>query len=166
MRQHAIRSQRRPASIHRARGDDRFSSVAARRNDPARREDRRSETPFVICRASLIALLLLVAYAVSASMPCPPPPSRVPISTALMSSAGEAPDERGGAGDALSITAVCHCGCESQRSVPGARVGAPLQPELARETDRPAAAARLVAVELRPAPEAPARAIDHVPLAG
>lgn len=118
----------------------------------------------MIRQAPVIALLLVAAYLVGVSAPCPPRADaghgRGHTATRMIGADGWC----AGSGAATSVSAVCPCGCGEKPTALGARVGVALTAEAAEAVALATPDETVAFFDLARAPEPPVRAIDHVPL--
>jgi hypothetical protein len=118
----------------------------------------------VIRRVPGIALLLVAAYLVGVSAPCPPNAEagyeRGRVGTRLVDSDGT--HARSGAATVLS--AICGCGCGKKLSALGGRVGVALAQEAVEAVAPAMQDEAFTFFDFARAPDSPVRAIDHVPL--
>ena len=147
-----------------------FKGPAAGQRVPRRRcarlraalASRRGADATVSRRAYPIAVVLSVAYLVGASAPCPPPARAAdPHDHGAVQLVG--PDGWCRAA-AVSVTAVCPCGCGDRALVPGGRVGAPIGLAVTSALVVSDSGAGAPHAEISWVPTPPLRAIDHVPL--
>lgn len=117
----------------------------------------------MIRRVPVTALLLVVAYLVGVSAPCPPKveagydggraEARVVDSHASHASA-----------EVAVLSADCACGCGKRPSALGGRIGVALATQTAEAVAPPMSDETFGGFALAHAPDPPVRAIDHVPL--
>ncbi len=117
----------------------------------------------MIRRVPVIPLLLVVAYLVGVSTPCPPNAERGygkdREQTSLVDSHGTH------ASTATTVlSADCACGCGKKPSALGGRVGVALAARPLETVAQPTSDETFDGFDLARAPDPPVRAIDHVPL--
>lgn len=117
----------------------------------------------MIRRVPVISLLLVVAYVVGVSTPCPPNVEAESRSgraeTRLVDShAAHA------ATAATVLSADCACGCGKRPSALGGRIGVALAARTLETVAPPTSDETFHGFDFARAPDPPVRAIDHVPL--
>jgi hypothetical protein len=117
-------------------------------------------------RTDALALMLVVAYLVTAAVPCRP------LAGAAVSGLAHAAADHALRSDVWCASAagvrfllpVCPCGCAKRTAALGGRLGTVLVPSVARAPAAPTGEAGVLLAEGPRAPGTPVRAIDHVPL--
>lgn len=119
----------------------------------------------VIRRVPATALLLIAAYLVGVSVPCPPN-----VEAGYRSGRGETRlvEFHGHGTHASTVATVasadCACGCGKKPGALGGRVGVALMARTVEAIAPPTSDAIFDCFDLARAPDPPVRAIDHVPL--
>jgi hypothetical protein len=117
----------------------------------------------VIRRVPATALLLIAAYVVGVSTPCPPNVESGSESgraeTRLVHSHGS-----DASAEVTVLSADCACGCGKRPSALGGRIGVALATQTVEAVAPPISDVTFNGFDLAHAPDPPVRAIDHVPL--
>ena len=118
----------------------------------------------MIRRLPVIPLLLVVAYVVGVSTPCPPNAEPGYGKGREQTRLVDSHPGTHASTEATVLSAECACGCGKKPSALGGRVGVALAARTLEAVVPPTSDESFDCFDLARAPDSPVRTIDHVPL--